>query len=108
MLFLCLICTCIAVLILQNEIQQDNNSNNGGEYQWQRVKQVSEVITTMQQSNKSLPILLVSSTKNYKNEVMSPKQNSYFYDTTAAQNPKKYIFESSNHMVDGHDEYKIH
>ena len=37
---------------------------------------------------------------------MSPKQNSYFYDTTAAQNPQKYIFESSNHTVDRHDEYK--
>ena len=60
-----------------------------------------DVITTMQQSNKSLPIQLVSSKNNYKNEVMSPKQNSYFY----AQNPKKFIFESSYHMVDKHNEY---
>ena len=35
-----MVCICIAVLILQNEIQQHNNSNNGGEYQWQRVQQV--------------------------------------------------------------------
>ena len=60
----------------------------------------------MQQSNKSLPIQLVSSNNNYKNEVMSPKPNSYFYDTMAAQNPQKYIFESSNHTAEGHNEYK--
>ena len=60
----------------------------------------------MQQSNTLLPIQLVSSKNNYKNEVMLPKQNSYFYDTTAAQNPQKYIFESSNCTVDGHNEYK--
>ena len=36
-----MVCICTAVLILQNEIQQHNNSNNGGEYEWQRVKQVS-------------------------------------------------------------------
>ena len=69
-------------------------------------KRVVEVIATMQQSNKSLPIQLVSSKNNYKNELMSPKQNSYFYDTMAAQNPQKYIFESSNCTVDGHNEYK--
>ena len=62
-----------------------------------------EVIATMQQSNKLLLIQLVSSKSNYKNEVRSPKQNSYFYDTTAAQNPKKYILESSNHTMDGHN-----
>ena len=103
--------TCIAILILRNEIQQHNNSNNGGEYEWQKVKQVSgshHNNATMHQSNKSLPIQLVSSKNNYKNEVMSPKQNSYYYDTMAGQNQKKYIFESSNHMVDGHNEYKIH
>ena len=48
-------------------------------------KRVVEVIATMQQSNKSIPIQLVSSKNNYKNELMSPKQNSYFYDTMAAQ-----------------------
>ena len=61
----------------------------------QRVKQVSgshHNNATMQQSNKSLPLQLASSKNNYKNdEVMLPKQNSYFYDTTAAHNPKKYI-----------------
>ena len=60
----------------------------------------------MQQSNKLLPIQLVSSKNNYMNEVMLPKQKFYFYDTTAAQNPQKYIFESSNHTVDRHNEYK--
>ena len=65
-----------------------------------------EVIATMQQSNISLPIQLVSSKNNYMNEVMLPKQNSYFYDTTTAQNLKKYIFESSNCTVDTHNEYK--
>ena len=60
----------------------------------------------MQQSNKLLPIQLVSSKNNYKNEVMLPKQSSYFYDTMAARNPKKNIFESSNHMADRHNEYK--
>ena len=51
-----------------------------------------EVITTMKQSNKSLPIQLVMTKNNYMNEVMSPKQNSYFYDTMAAQNPKNIFF----------------
>ena len=81
-----MVCICIAVLILQNEIQQHNHSNNGGEYQWQRVQQVIGSYhnnATMQQSNKSLPIQLVSKS-NYNNEVMLPKYNSYFYDTTAA------------------------
>ena len=35
-----MVCISIAVLILQIEIQQHNNSNNGGEYQWQRVQEV--------------------------------------------------------------------
>ena len=50
-----------------------------------------EVIRTMQQCNNQtdpLPIQLVSSKNNYMNEDMSPKQNSYFYDTTVAQNQK--------------------
>ena len=48
-----------------------------------------EVITTMQQckqSNKSLPIQLISK-NNYKNEAM----NSYFYDTTGEQNSYSFM-----------------
>ena len=37
-----MVCICMAVLTSKNEIQQHNNSNNDGEYQWQRVQQVIE------------------------------------------------------------------
>ena len=74
-LFLHMVCICIAVLILQNEIQQHNNSNNGGEYQQQRVKQVigsHHNNATMQQSNKSLLQMLghphMSYSSTLKNE----------------------------------------
>ena len=68
--------------------------------QWKSSQQCNNA--TIKQSNKLLPIQLVSLRNNDKNEVMLPKQNSYFYDTMAAQNPQKYIFESSNYTVDSY------
>ena len=70
--------------------------------QWKSSQQCNNA--TMQQSNISLLIQLVSSKNNYKNEVMSPKQNSYFYDTMKSNTP---AFESSNCVVAGNNEYKI-
>ena len=60
----------------------------------------------MLQSNKSLPIQLVSK-NDYKNEVMSPKIEflGVFFMTW---NPEEYIFKSANRTVDRQNEYKIH
>ena len=74
-LFLHMVHIYIVVLITQNEIQQHNNNNHGGEYEWQRVKQVIESPHNNATIKKLLPIQLVSSKNIYRNEVILPIYN---------------------------------